>query len=126
MLLVAQVSKQQKLQLTPDAAGRQGLSKLDVERSTIPAVTHVDGSARVQTVDRGRNTLLHRLLSGFYEATGCPVLVNTSFNVNNEPIVCSPKDAYRCFMGTEIDALVVGNFFLTKESQPMKDSALPV
>jgi carbamoyltransferase len=117
MLLVAQVSKLQKLQLTPDAAGRQGFSKLDVERSTIPAVTHVDGSARVQTVDRGRNPLLHRLLSGFYEATGCPVLVNTSFNVNNEPIVCSPRDAYRCFSRAQIDVLILGNYFLVKSEK---------
>jgi len=126
MLLVAQVSESQKKPLTPEAAARQGLAMLDVERSTIPAVTHVDGSARVQTVDRQRNPLLHRLLSAFYEATGCPVLVNTSFNVNNEPIVCSPGDAYRCFMSTELDVLVLGNFFLTKETQPQKDPALPV
>ena len=83
----------------------------------IPAVTHVDYSARLQTVDAGRNPRLAALLRGFQQRTGCPILVNTSFNVRGEPIVCTPEDAFRCFMGSEIEVLVVGNCFLKKEEQ---------
>ena len=86
-------------------------------RSSIPAVTHVDYSARVQTVHRETNPLYHDLINRFAQLTGCPVLVNTSFNVRSEPIVCTPEDAFRCFMGTEIDMLVVGNCVLRKEQQ---------
>ena len=86
-------------------------------RSTVPAVTHVDYSARVQTVDRERNPLLHRLLTRFHEQTGCPVLINTSFNVRGEPIVCTPEDAYRCFMATDMDVLVLGRHVLHKAEQ---------
>ena len=86
-------------------------------RSTIPAVTHVDYSARVQTVDPQRNPLLYRLLTRFYEKTGCPVLINTSFNVRGEPIVCTPEDAYRCFMATDMDVLVLGRHILYKQEQ---------
>jgi carbamoyltransferase len=87
-------------------------------RSTVPAVTHVDYSARLQTVDEGRNPRLWRLLNDFNAASGCPILVNTSFNVRGEPIVCTPGDAYRCFMRTHIDYLVVGPFLLDKAQQP--------
>lgn len=98
-----------------------GIDKLNVPRSEIPAVTHVDYSARVQTVHADTNPRYHALLSRFKKLTGCPVLVNTSFNVRGEPIVCTPEDAFRCFMGTEIEALVVGNCFLSK---PAQDQAL--
>ena len=89
-------------------------------RSDIPAVTHIDYSARVQTVHRETNPRYHALISAFKQATGCPVLVNTSFNVRGEPIVGSPEDAFRCFMGTEIDVLVCGNYFLRKVEQDPK------
>ena len=95
-----------------------GSELLNVQRSTIPAVTHVDYSARVQTVDRSATRVLHRLLRDFETATGCPVLVNTCFNVRGEPIVCTPEDAYRCFMRTDIDLLVIGYFVLDKNDQP--------
>jgi carbamoyltransferase len=88
-----------------------------VPRSEIPAVTHVDYSARIQTVHRETNARYHALLSEFKERTGCPVVVNTSFNVRGEPIVCTPEDAFRCFMGTEIEALAIGNCFLKKDEQ---------
>jgi carbamoyltransferase len=94
-----------------------GIEKLNVPRSSIPAVTHVDYSARIQTVHRNTNARYHRLLSAFKTRTGCPVLVNTSFNVRGEPIVCTPEDAYRCFMGTEIEALAIGNCYLVKGDQ---------
>ena len=94
-----------------------GIDKLNVPRSHIPAVTHVDYSARIQTVHRETNPRYHALISRFKALTGCPVLVNTSFNVRGEPIVCTPEDAFRCFMGSEIDVLVVGNCFLLKEEQ---------
>jgi carbamoyltransferase len=94
-----------------------GIDKLNVPRSSIPAVTHVDYSARVQTVTADTNPRYHALLTRFKELTGCGVLVNTSFNVRGEPVVCTPEDAFRCFMGTDLDALVVGNCFLRKETQ---------
>ena len=94
-----------------------GLDKLKVIRSEIPAVTHVDYSARVQTVHRETNPRFHALLTAFKAKTGCPVLVNTSFNVRGEPIACSPEDAFRCLMGTEIEMLVVGNCILYKDRQ---------
>jgi carbamoyltransferase len=117
MLLVAQVAPARRRALTNDEAMRQGLAKLDLARSEIPAVTHVDDSARVQTVTADSNPRLHALIGAFKARTGCGVLVNTSFNVRDEPIVCSPDDAYRCFMGSEIDMLVAGNYVLRKESQ---------
>lgn len=116
MLLVAEVAKAQ--QLSGDTAGLTGLELLRMPRSTIPAVTHVDSSARVQTVDGKANPLFHRLLTAFRELTGCPVLVNTSFNVRGEPIVGSPQDAYACFMRTDIDLLALGGYLLAKEGQP--------
>jgi carbamoyltransferase len=94
-----------------------GIAKLNVPRSEIPAVTHVDYSARIQTVHRDTNARFHRLISEFKQRTGCPVVVNTSFNVRGEPIVCTPEDAFRCFMGTEIEYLAVGNCLLRKELQ---------
>jgi carbamoyltransferase len=118
MLLVAPVRREKRL--TPDASGenRVGLEKLKVKRSVIPAVTHVDYSARVQTVDRNRHPKLHRLMSSFKAKTGCPVIINTSFNIRGEPIVCSPEHAYRCFMATNIDVLVMENCLLYKDEQP--------
>ncbi len=94
-----------------------GIDKLNVQRSEIPAVTHVDYSARVQTVHRETNARFHDLLTAFKEKTGCPVLVNTSFNVRGEPIVCTPEDAFRCFMGTGIEVLAIGNCVLRKDEQ---------
>ena len=94
-----------------------GIEKLNVPRSDIPAVTHVDYSARIQTVHRETNPRYHALIAAFERMTGCPVIVNTSFNVRGEPIVCTPEDAFRCFMGTEIDGLAVGNCFLRKEDR---------
>jgi carbamoyltransferase len=94
-----------------------GIDKLNVARSQIPAVTHVDYSARIQTVHADTNPRYHALLEAFQERTGCPVLVNTSFNVRGEPIVCTPEDAFRCFMGTEIEMLVAGNCVLDKARQ---------
>jgi len=105
----------------PDAPAA-GLLRVHEVRSTLPAVTHVDGSARLQTVDSTRNPPLERLLRAFYERTGCPVLINTSFNVRGEPIVCTPEDAYRCFMATNMDVLVIENFVLVKDSQPQATS----
>ena len=122
MLLVAEVHRKRRLAVEPPARAARGAEtgfELPAEkRSEIPAVTHVDGSARVQTVHRETNPLFHALLESFYGKTGCPVLVNTSFNVRGEPIVCTPEDAFRCFMGTELDALAVGGFFLWKREQP--------
>jgi carbamoyltransferase len=117
MLLVADVRRDRRRAMTDEERHLFGIDKLNVPRSDIPAVTHVDYSARVQTVDKRTNPLYHKLLSQFKALTGCPVLVNTSFNVRGEPIVCTASDAFRCFMGSEIDVLVVGNCLLRKEEQ---------
>jgi carbamoyltransferase len=117
MLLVAGVKPERRRRMTNQEESLFGIDKLNVPRSEIPAVTHVDYSARVQTVHRGTNPLFHRLISRFKDLTGCPILVNTSFNVRGEPIVCTVADAFRCFMGTEIDALIAGNCFLQKDEQ---------
>ncbi len=117
MLLVADVVKGRRRKMTSDEERLFGIDKLNVPRSEIPAVTHVDYSARIQTVHSDTNPRYHALLSAFEGLTGCPVLVNTSFNVRGEPIVCTPEDAFRCFMGTELDALAVGNCYLRKEGQ---------
>jgi carbamoyltransferase len=117
MLLVADVLRQHRLPLSDEARSRWGIEQLNVPRSTIPAVTHVDYSARIQTVRRETNPLYHDILAAFYQRTGCPVIVNTSFNVRGEPIVCTPEDAYRCFMRTNMDVLVLENFILTKDEQ---------
>lgn len=117
MLFAANVVKNKQKPITEEEQLLFGIDKLNVPRSEIPAVTHVDYSARVQTVDRQTNPRFHELLSAFKFRTGCPVLVNTSFNVRGEPIVCSPQDAFRCFMGSEIELLVIGNYVLYKENQ---------
>ena len=117
MLLVADVAKQHRREMTAEEQALFGIQKLNVPRSSIPAVTHVDYSARIQTVHHATNPRYHALLSAFKARTGCPVLVNTSFNVRGEPIVCTPEDAFRCFMGTEIEVLVIGNCYLRKEDQ---------
>ncbi|MFL5084936.1 MAG: carbamoyltransferase [Xanthobacteraceae bacterium] len=117
MLLVADVAEKHRVAVTDEQKALFGIDKLNVPRSTIPAVTHVDYSARVQTVHRDTNPRFHQLLSKFRDMTGCPVLVNTSFNVRGEPIVCTPEDAFRCFMGTELDVLAIGNCMLRKEEQ---------
>ena len=118
MLLVADVRKDKQIAMTPEQEQLFGIDKLNVPRSTIPAVTHVDYSARIQTVHRETNPRFHRLLSEFRDVSGCPVVVNTSFNVRGEPIVCTPEDAYRCFMDTDIDVLVMENCLLLKGDQP--------
>jgi len=100
-------------------------SWLNALRSDIPAVTHVDGSARVQTVHEDTNPLYYRLLQTFYERTGCPVLLNTSFNVRGEPIVCTPEDAFRCFLGTDLDALAIGDLILLKSEQEVRGTGHP-
>jgi carbamoyltransferase len=117
MLLVADVIPDRRRLMNEDEEALFGIDKLNVVRSEIPAVTHVDYSARIQTVHADTNPCFHRLLSAFNERTGCPVLVNTSFNVRGEPIVCTPEDAFHCFMGTEIEMLVAGNCVLAKERQ---------
>jgi carbamoyltransferase len=117
MLLVADVVKNRRRAMTTEEAALFGIEKLKVQRSDIPAVTHVDYSARVQTVHGETNPRFHALLSAFKAKTGCPVLVNTSFNVRGEPIACTPEDAFRCFMGCELDALAVGNLYLEKQNQ---------
>ena len=94
-----------------------GIEKLNTKRSEIPAVTHVDYSARIQTVNFERNKLYYKLISEFKKKTGCPILINTSFNIRGEPIVCTPAEAFKCFMGTEMDTLVIGNCFLKKDNQ---------
>ena len=118
MLLVAPVKKELRKPLPTDLTG---IDLLKAERSTLPAITHVDYSARIQTVSRDGNPLLHDLLLRFESATGCAVLVNTSFNVRGEPIVCTPDDAYRCFMNTEMDFLILGNFVIERTAQPKKN-----
>jgi carbamoyltransferase len=117
MLLVAEVRQDKRRRMTADEQALFGIDKLNVSRSEIPAVTHVDYSARIQTVHSDTNPLFHKLLSRFKALTGCPILVNTSFNVRGEPIVCTPEDAFRCFMGNELDLLVVGNCVLQKTDQ---------
>jgi len=117
MLLVADVRDRHRIPMTEEQKALFGIDKLNVPRSSIPAVTHVDYSARIQTVHEDTNPLYYRLLKRFKELTGCSVVVNTSFNVRGEPIVCTPEDSFRCFMGTDIDVLAVGNCFLRKEQQ---------
>ncbi|MBX7136902.1 MAG: carbamoyltransferase [Oligoflexia bacterium] len=118
MLLVAPVRKERRIPLKSDQEKLFGIAKLNVPKSDIPAVTHVDYSARVQTVDKDEHPTFYKLLKAFKDQTGCAVLVNTSFNVRGEPIVCTPKDAYTCFMRTEMDVLVINNFLMIKEEQP--------
>jgi carbamoyltransferase len=117
MLLVADVAEGRRIQMTPEQQRLFGIDLLNVPRSEIPAVTHVDYSARIQTVHRETNPRYHALLTAFKAQTGCPVLVNTSFNIRGEPIVCTPEDAFRCFMGTQIETLAVGNCLLRRAEQ---------
>ena len=120
MLLVADVKEGKRLSKTKDEEALFGIEKLNIVRSSIPAVTHVDFSARIQTVHKNTNPKYHAIISRFYEKTGCPLVVNTSFNVRGEPIVCTPTDAFKCFMGTDLDILAVGNYFLKKEEQSLE------
>jgi len=117
MLQVAPVNQSIRKSPPPEFEKAFGIEKLNFERSTLPAITHVDYSARVQTVDSERNPIFHRLLSSFHKRTGCPVLINTSFNVRGEPIVCTPEDAYHCFQVTNMDVLVLGNVVVLKKEQ---------
>jgi carbamoyltransferase len=118
MLLVADVLPSRRLPMRDDAKALWGIERLNVPRSTIPAITHVDYSARIQTVRRETSPVYYDIIDAFYRKTGCPVIVNTSFNVRGEPIVCTPEDAYRCFMRTQMDVLVLENYVLLKEEQP--------
>lgn len=118
MLLVADVKKEKQIPMLEEQKKLFGIDKLNIKRSEIPAITHIDYSARVQTVHEETNSKYYKLISKFEEKTGCPVIINTSFNVRGEPIVCTPEDSYRCFMRTEMDILVIGNFVLQKQEQP--------
>ena len=118
MLLVAAVKKELCIEMTPEQKNLFGIDKLNVARSTLPAITHVDYSARVQTVSKKTNPRYYNLINAFKKRTNCPLIVNTSFNVRGEPIVCTPQDAYRCFMRTEMDVLVLQNQILFKKDQP--------
>ncbi len=117
MLLVAPVKREVRREITEQEREMSGLDKLKVVRSTVPAITHVDHSARIQTVNREYNPLYHEMISRFDEKYGCPVIINTSFNVRGEPIVCTPKDAYLCFMRTNMDYLLIGNYLIDKRQQ---------
>ena len=117
MLLVANVQKEKRRAMTEKEEALFGIDKLNVPRSSVPAITHVDYSARIQTVHSDTNPRYHAVISKFNEKTGCPLVVNTSFNVRGEPIVCTPTDAFKCFMGTDLDVLAVGNYLLIKEEQ---------
>lgn len=117
MLLVGNVKEERRLKMTDEEKALFGIAKLNVPRSSIPAVTHVDYSARIQTVHRDTNPKYHAVIQSFFEQTGCPIVVNTSFNVRGEPIICTPEDAFRCFMGTGLDVLAVGNYLLLKDEQ---------
>ena len=120
MLFVSNINSKKKNEMTADQKKLFGIDKLNIKRSEIPAVTHVDYSARVQTVSKTYNVRYYDLISKFKEKTGCPVLVNTSFNVRGEPIVNSPTDAFNCFMGTDLDYLIIGNSILDKNLQDKK------
>ena len=117
MLFVADVKEAKRKKMTEAENYLFGIDKLNISRSSVPAITHVDYSARIQTVHKDTNLRYHNLITKFYEKTGCPLVVNTSFNVRGEPIICSPDDAFRCFMGTDLDVLAIGNFLLKKEDQ---------
>ena len=117
MLLVAPVKKEICYEMNAQQENLFGIEKLNIPRSSIPAITHVDYSARVQTVSKNSNARYYNLINAFKKRTGCPILINTSFNVRGEPIVCSPQDAYRCFMRTEMDVLVLENQILYKQEQ---------
>ena len=118
MLQVAPVKKERQIAMTQEQEQLFGIEKLNVPRSDLPAITHVDYSARVQTVRREDNARYYDVIKAFQSLTGYPVIVNTSFNVRGEPVVCTPEDAYRCFMRTEVDYLVLGSYLLDKKDQP--------
>ena len=121
MLLVANVQKDKQVEMSEKENSYFGLEKLNVVRSEVPAITHVDYSARIQSVNQKTNPLYHQMLAKFYEKYGCSVIVNTSFNVRGEPIVCTSEDAYLCFIRTEMDYLIMGNYLLDKtEQRPLK------
>ena len=117
MLFVAEILDDKKIKMTDKEKKLFGIDKLNIKRSDIPAVTHVDYSARIQTVHKDTNSKYYSLIKKFKEKTNCPVIINTSFNVRGEPIVNTPEDAFNCFMGTEMDKLVIGNCFLDKREQ---------
>ncbi|MBD62873.1 MAG: hypothetical protein CMD68_02195 [Gammaproteobacteria bacterium] len=117
MLLVANILSNRSYEMSDEEKNLFGINKLNIPRSEVPAITHVDYSARVQTVHFETNPIYYSLIRNFFELTGCPILVNTSFNVRGEPIVCSPADAFKCFMGTELDVLVIGNYLMLKDEQ---------
>jgi carbamoyltransferase len=118
MLKVATIKDEHRIAMSDEEKALFGIEKLNVARSTVPAITHVDYSARLQTVHPETNPRFHALITAFEALTDCPILINTSFNVRGEPIVCSPEDAYRCFMRTEMDVLVLENAILLKSDQP--------
>ena len=120
MLLVAEVKESKKIRMSVDEKNFFGIKKLNIPKSLIPAVTHVDYSSRIQTVDKNINAKFYNLIHGFKKLTGFPILVNTSFNIRGEPIVCNPEDAYKCFMSSEIDILVIENFYFDKKLQNKK------
>ena len=120
MLMVSNINKNKIIEMTKEQKNLFGIDKLNVKRSTIPAVTHVDYSARIQTVHIETNKKYFRLIKKFKEKTNCPILINTSFNVRGEPIVNTPLDAFNCFMGTDLDKLVIGNCYLDKSNQNPK------
>ena len=117
MLLVADVINEKIIKMNDEDKKLIGIDKLNIIRSEIPSVTHVDYSARIQTVHRETNPMYYDLISKFNNLTGCPLVINTSFNIRGEPIVCTPEDALKCFMGTDLDILVIENFYLKKNEQ---------
>jgi carbamoyltransferase len=121
MLMVAPVNEDRRRAMSAAEEALFGIDKLNVPRSDIPAVTHVDYSARIQTVRRETNPLYYDIMAAFNRRTGCPIIVNTSFNVRGEPIICTPEDAYRCFMRTNMDVLVLENFILERTAQPKRE-----
>ena len=119
MLFVSEVKKNKTLEMTDEQKKLFGIDLLNIKRSQIPAITHVDYSARIQTVSKETNPIYYKLIQTFKEKTNCPVLVNTSFNIRGEPIVHTPEEAFKCFMGTDLDVLVVGNCYLVKDKQDL-------
>ena len=117
MLFVGFIKKEKRFKISEIDENLFGIDKLNVSRSPVPAITHIDFSARIQTVHKNTNPKYHSLISKFKEITGCPILVNTSFNVRGEPIICTPADAFKCFIGTDLDILVIGDYLMLKEDQ---------
>ena len=115
--MVSDIKQEKKIEMNDEEKKLFGINKLNIKRSDVPSITHVDYSARIQTVSTKNNNLYYKLIEKFYEFTGVPILVNTSFNIRGEPIVCSIKDAYRCFLTTELDFLVCGNQILERKKQ---------